>query len=459
MGLLALTAMANASAESYAGKNYAIATVLFLRVLPALVMGPIAGYVADRLDRRRTLIWGDYLRGALFLTIPIVGHALVDLRGDRAGRGGQPGVGARQGRHRPEPGAPAPARGGEPDQPRHDLRLGPAGGRDLRRADPGRQVLPARLRRLHRRPGRPRAVLQRALLHRLRLRHHPAASTSRGSRVGRHREQRVEGDRRGLEVRRHHARRTRPGDRHRRGVRRRRRGDRAGPHLRLRPRRRRLRLRRAVRHRLRGPGARHVAAARGCSRGCPGAGCSASRSRSPACCCSRSRWSSSCPSSSAHRRARLLRRRRLDHRQHDARPRGPRRGARADLRVRRLDDPARAGAGAGRVAAAGRADRHPRPRPAGRERRPLPGLQRCRVHVPDRRRADDGCRCGVLPSDGRPERSLPDDRPAARLHRVGGCLLRHRVLRRVRGRRGRRQVDPVASGCARGSRPTGTTSC
>ncbi len=73
LGLLALTAMANASADSYAGKNYAIATVLFLRVLPALVMGPIAGYVADRLDRRTVLIWGDYLRGALFLTIPLVG--------------------------------------------------------------------------------------------------------------------------------------------------------------------------------------------------------------------------------------------------------------------------------------------------------------------------------------------------------------------------------------------------
>ena len=73
MGLLALTAMANASADSYAGKNYAIATVLFLRVLPALVMGPIAGYVTDRMDRRTVLIWGDYLRGALFLTIPIVG--------------------------------------------------------------------------------------------------------------------------------------------------------------------------------------------------------------------------------------------------------------------------------------------------------------------------------------------------------------------------------------------------
>jgi dTMP kinase len=73
MGLLALTALANASAESYAGKNYAIATVLFLRVLPALFLGPVAGFVADRLDRRHVLIWGDYLRGVLFLTIPIIG--------------------------------------------------------------------------------------------------------------------------------------------------------------------------------------------------------------------------------------------------------------------------------------------------------------------------------------------------------------------------------------------------
>ncbi|WP_240755524.1 dTMP kinase [Nocardioides iriomotensis] len=74
IGLLALTAMANASADSYAGKNYAIATVLFLRVLPALVMGPIAGYIADKIDRRVTLIWGDYIRGVLFLTIPVVGQ-------------------------------------------------------------------------------------------------------------------------------------------------------------------------------------------------------------------------------------------------------------------------------------------------------------------------------------------------------------------------------------------------
>ncbi len=73
MGLLALTAMANMMVEGYAAKNYAIAGVLFLRVLPALLMAPLAGYIADHLDRKFVLVWGDYLRGALFLTIPLVG--------------------------------------------------------------------------------------------------------------------------------------------------------------------------------------------------------------------------------------------------------------------------------------------------------------------------------------------------------------------------------------------------
>ena len=73
LGLLALTALANQLADGYAARNYAIAGVLFFRVLPAVVIGPLAGYVADRLDRKITLVWGDYLRGLLFLSIPFVG--------------------------------------------------------------------------------------------------------------------------------------------------------------------------------------------------------------------------------------------------------------------------------------------------------------------------------------------------------------------------------------------------
>lgn len=74
IGLLALTAMAKAFAgDDYQAANFAIGGVLFLRVLPALVMGPVAGWIADRLDRRWTMIIGDLIRAAFFVSIPIVG--------------------------------------------------------------------------------------------------------------------------------------------------------------------------------------------------------------------------------------------------------------------------------------------------------------------------------------------------------------------------------------------------
>jgi dTMP kinase len=79
IGLLALTAMAKSFAgDNYQLANFAIGGVLFLRVLPALVMGPVAGWVADRLDRRWTMILGDLIRAAFFVTIPIV-HTLTWL--------------------------------------------------------------------------------------------------------------------------------------------------------------------------------------------------------------------------------------------------------------------------------------------------------------------------------------------------------------------------------------------
>ncbi|TDW90274.1 MULTISPECIES: dTMP kinase [Kribbella] len=74
IGLLALTAMAKSFAgDDYQAANFAIGGVLFLRVLPALVMGPVAGWIADRLDRRWTMIVGDLIRAAFFVSIPIVG--------------------------------------------------------------------------------------------------------------------------------------------------------------------------------------------------------------------------------------------------------------------------------------------------------------------------------------------------------------------------------------------------
>jgi dTMP kinase len=74
LGLLALTAMAGQlAAGDYRAENFAIAGVLLLRLLPAVVVGPLGGYIADRLDRRWTLVVGDVIRFALFASIPIVG--------------------------------------------------------------------------------------------------------------------------------------------------------------------------------------------------------------------------------------------------------------------------------------------------------------------------------------------------------------------------------------------------
>ena len=74
LGLLALTALAPRLAdEGYAAANLAIAGVFILRLVPAILLGPLAGVVADRLDRRLTMVVGDVARFALFLSIPLVG--------------------------------------------------------------------------------------------------------------------------------------------------------------------------------------------------------------------------------------------------------------------------------------------------------------------------------------------------------------------------------------------------
>ena len=74
LGLLALTALApRLAAEGYAAANLAIAGVFILRLAPAVVIGPLAGVVADRLDRRLTMVVCDLARFALFLSIPLVG--------------------------------------------------------------------------------------------------------------------------------------------------------------------------------------------------------------------------------------------------------------------------------------------------------------------------------------------------------------------------------------------------
>jgi dTMP kinase len=73
LGLLATTALAQQlSGGSYATANFAIAGVFIARLLPAVFLGPIAGVIADRLDRRKLMVTADILRAALYISIPIV---------------------------------------------------------------------------------------------------------------------------------------------------------------------------------------------------------------------------------------------------------------------------------------------------------------------------------------------------------------------------------------------------
>ena len=52
-------------------KTTAISGVWVVTLLPALLLGPVAGALADRLDRRMTMIVGDVIRGLLFISIPL----------------------------------------------------------------------------------------------------------------------------------------------------------------------------------------------------------------------------------------------------------------------------------------------------------------------------------------------------------------------------------------------------
>ncbi len=72
LSIVALTALAPSLAGSGAvAKSSAVGGVWLATLLPALLIGPLAGALADRLDRRMTMIVGDVIRGLLFLSIPL----------------------------------------------------------------------------------------------------------------------------------------------------------------------------------------------------------------------------------------------------------------------------------------------------------------------------------------------------------------------------------------------------
>ncbi|MGH3391316.1 MAG: MFS transporter, partial [Actinomadura sp.] len=76
LSILALTALASAITGSagFQAQSYAVGGVLIVKMLPAVILGPLAGAVADRFDRRLTMVIADVLRFGLFLSIPLVGR-------------------------------------------------------------------------------------------------------------------------------------------------------------------------------------------------------------------------------------------------------------------------------------------------------------------------------------------------------------------------------------------------
>jgi len=72
LGFLATTALAKQLVHTYSAELYAIGGVLFVRLLPAVVIGPFAGAWADRFNRRTTMVVTDAIRFGLFVSIPLV---------------------------------------------------------------------------------------------------------------------------------------------------------------------------------------------------------------------------------------------------------------------------------------------------------------------------------------------------------------------------------------------------
>jgi dTMP kinase len=72
LSILALVALApTVTHGSNLAKTSSISGVWVVTLLPALLLGPIAGALADRLDRRVTMVVGDVIRGLLFISIPL----------------------------------------------------------------------------------------------------------------------------------------------------------------------------------------------------------------------------------------------------------------------------------------------------------------------------------------------------------------------------------------------------
>ena len=79
LGFVATTKLATELEHGYSLRLYAVASVIAVRLAPALIIGPFAGAWGDRFNRRYTMVTADVLRFGLYASIPIVRGGLLWL--------------------------------------------------------------------------------------------------------------------------------------------------------------------------------------------------------------------------------------------------------------------------------------------------------------------------------------------------------------------------------------------
>ena len=74
VGFLAVTALVAELAGGTGGAAFSVAGLMLARTLPAVLFGPIAGALVDRLDRKRIMIIADLARGAMYAAMVFIGQ-------------------------------------------------------------------------------------------------------------------------------------------------------------------------------------------------------------------------------------------------------------------------------------------------------------------------------------------------------------------------------------------------
>ncbi|MBW3659024.1 MAG: MFS transporter, partial [Actinobacteria bacterium] len=73
IGLFAILALTETLAGATRAGAFALSGIMVARVLPTLLLGPVAGVYVDRWDRKRTLIATDIGRGLVMIWVALVG--------------------------------------------------------------------------------------------------------------------------------------------------------------------------------------------------------------------------------------------------------------------------------------------------------------------------------------------------------------------------------------------------